>query len=99
MPYHQLNFLYPKNEKWYCIQIPIYLTATSGIALLKGLPHASCTENVGAYGYSYYNYEDREKVWQVGYSVQEAFSHTRQKGFQILWYYDTKQAIFQKVVF
>jgi hypothetical protein len=99
LPYHQLNFLYPKNEKWYCIQIPIYLTATSGIALLKGLPHASCTENVGAYGYSYYNYEDREKVWQVGYSVQEAFSHTRQKGFQILWYYDTKQAIFQKVVF
>jgi len=78
------------------MQVPMYFTATSGMALLKGLPNAECTQTLGAYGYSYYNYEGRDKAWQSGYSILEAQALAKARGFQFLWYYDKRSLSFQK---
>lgn len=95
IPYNTLKFSHFK-EKQSCKQVPMYFTAISGMALLKGLPDAKCTENLGDYGYSYYNYEGREKAWQNGYKLEEALQITKQKGFQFLWYYNKDNQTFEK---
>ncbi|GAB4131236.1 MAG: hypothetical protein Fur0027_18170 [Raineya sp.] len=95
IPYHALNFKHFK-ERIPCMQVPIYFTATSGIALFEGLPNAKCTKAIGDYGYSYYNYEGREKTWQGGYDISEAFNATQQRGYRFLWYYDVNTQSFRR---
>ncbi len=76
------------QEKIPCMQVPMYFTAVSGIALFEGLPNAECTQSLGAYGYSYYNFEGREKAWREGYTILEAHKIVKERKFKWLWYYN-----------
>ncbi len=94
IPFHKLHF--QQWETIFATQDGMYLVGISGLALLNGLPHPKYP--VGAYGFSYYDHNLREKTWTQGFTTEELKKLTLQKGFKYLYVFQPEKQGFEKII-
>lgn len=95
IPFHQIRLSH-LDMPIACMQMPFYLVSVSGIALLGGIPKASCP--LGAYGFGYLDYTHRDKVWNEGLSRQEILQIAKARGIRFVYYFKPENYSFEKIV-